>query len=198
MSMRARMETNLTWLAHTRAFMVDLPVAVELSGDDAFEQARGAFLQDLRYQPGPTGTPERHIEWTSYWQQQAYFASNGFGGGIPTIRTGKLAKDWTLKSVAKRKWFGLGGRWEVSVENPNTAARFVYGSLALHNPKAAERFQQRFHQITGWPTMVYQVLDWFELLQEQFTGNMNILIDEIGTPKFKQRGFTPRLPKRRQ
>ena len=172
--------------------MVELPIAVELSGNEAYEDSQSAFLQDLRFQPGPTGTPDRKIEWTSRKQQQAYFASDGFGGGIPSTRSGGLSKAWQLEAES------VGDLWQVFVRNPFVAARFVYGSLALSNPRAAARFQQEFHRITGWPLAVFLVLDWFELLQDQFTINMNILIDSLGTPEFKQRGFTPRLPKKRR
>ena len=90
MGIRARMETDLGWLDDAEVLMVELPIAVKLSGDEAYQDSQSAFLQDLRFQPGPTGTPERKIEWTSRKQQQAFFASNGFGGGITTKRTGGL------------------------------------------------------------------------------------------------------------
>ena len=192
MAVRARMETDLGWLDDAEALMEDLPEAVAISGNEAFNDAKPAFLEDLRVQPGPTGTPNRKIEWTSPLQRKAYFASDGFGGGIPSQRTGGLSKEWQLETEA------VDNLWILFVWNTFVAARFVYGSLALSNPRAAARFQQEFHRITGWPLMVLLVIDWFELIQDQFTINMNILIDSLVTPKFKKRGFTPRLSKKRR
>lgn len=41
------------------------------------------------------GKPVRYpIEWTSDVQRRAFFATDGFGRGIPTGRTGELVKSW--------------------------------------------------------------------------------------------------------
>ena len=53
---------------------------------------RGLKHQPPRVQHGP-GNP---YQWQSEKQRRAYFATNGFGGGIPYKRTGK-SKGWTIK-----------------------------------------------------------------------------------------------------
>jgi hypothetical protein len=45
------------------------------------------------------GQPVRYpIQWDSVRQRQAYFASNGFGQGIPYRRRGRYEQGWKLKA----------------------------------------------------------------------------------------------------
>lgn len=48
----------------------------------------------LRFTPR---TPKYPIQWQSERQRKAFFASKGFGRGIPTKRTGKLAEGWSIR-----------------------------------------------------------------------------------------------------
>lgn len=192
MAITARMTSNLDWLNDAIVVMQDVSVFIAIAGDEALSDIEDDFLAELQEEPGPTGTPGRKIEWTSRLQQMAYFASNGFGGGIPTKRTGKLAAAW--KIIGKL----VGNEWVILVLNPARAARFVYGSLAISNVARAVRFQQKFHAITGWKPAAPIVIRWFVQYQERFQVNTNTLIGELGTPAFKQRGITPRLPKRKR
>ena len=197
MAITARMTSNLDWLNDAIVVMQDVSHFIEIAGDEAMSDIEEEFLAELQEEPGPTGTPGRKIEWTTHpqhgnLQQRAYFASNGFGGGIPTKRTGKLAAAW--KIIGKL----VGNEWVILVLNPARAARFVYGSLAISNVARAVRFQQKFHAITGWKPAAPIVIRWFGRYQERFEVNINTLIGELGTPAFKQRGITPRLPKRKR
>jgi hypothetical protein len=47
------------------------------------------LLAELRREPGAARRP---IEWQSERQRRAYFATDGFGRGIPSRRTGKLLR----------------------------------------------------------------------------------------------------------
>jgi hypothetical protein len=192
MAIKAQITSNLDWLDDAIAVMEELPAVIAIAGDEALSDIEDDFLRELQQEPGPTGTPKRKIKWTTRLQQQAYFASNGFGGGIPTKRTGKLAAAWKITGKL------VGKSWVVLVSNPAKAARFVYGSLAISNVARAARFQQGFHATTGWKLAAPIVIKWFEEYQKRFQANMNILIGEMGTPKFKRRGITPRLSKRRR
>jgi hypothetical protein len=82
--------------------------------------------------PGP---PKYPIRWTSEKQRKAFFATNGFGGGIPTRRTGRLPAAWRLIVTATLQ-HGI----TVVARNDDPAAPFVYGA-----------WQQAFHAETGWP-----------------------------------------------
>lgn len=61
------------------------------------------------------------IRWKSERQRRAYFATNGFGHGIPSTRSHQLARDWkvTVETVDN------GG--SIIVANANDAAGYVYG-----------------------------------------------------------------------
>jgi hypothetical protein len=80
------------------------------------------------------GKVKRPIRWTSEKQRRAYFATDGFGAGIPYKRTGRLPAAWRVESA-----IGPGGL-TISITNPSKAAPFVYG-----------RWKQQFHTDTGWP-----------------------------------------------
>jgi hypothetical protein len=184
------MTSNLGWLDDAVAVMEDVPQFIAIAGDEALSDIEDDFLRELQEEPSPsTGVAPN---WTSRKQQQAYFASNGFGAGIPYSRKGKLAAAWSIAGEL------VNNVWEIIINNPSRAARFVYGSLAISNIASAARFQQKFHAVTGWKLAAPIVLKYFEQYQERFRINMNTLIGEMGTPKFRQRGITPRLSKKRR
>lgn len=80
--------------------------------------------------PGPVKKP---IRWTSKKQRRAYFATKGFGKGIPYRRTGGLANDWRVVRT--------GNQYEstLTFSNANPYLPYVIG-----------RWQQGFHKNTGW------------------------------------------------
>lgn len=88
-------------------------------------------LELLHDTPGRVIYP---IEWKSLKQRRAYFASRGFGHGIPYQRTGALLNAWDVIFTP----FGeIAG--SLSAINTNPAARWVIGAD-----------QQPFHHNTGW------------------------------------------------
>jgi len=66
-------------------------------------------------------------------QRRAFWATNGFGHGIPYVRTHRLVNSWE----AQFEFTEDGGAFVV--ENTSPAARFVIGAD-----------QQAFHAATGW------------------------------------------------
>lgn len=97
---------------------------------------RGGYVQRLEKEVTPyPGAVKRPLRWKSERQRRAYFASNGFGKGIPSRRTGKLGKSWriTYKPIAR------GGDGSIQIYNDALEARFVIGID-----------QQPFHADTGW------------------------------------------------
>ena len=85
----------------------------------------------LEREPGPVVHP---VEWESTRQMRAYFATDGFGAGIPYVRSHGLVNAW---SVVVDYTNTLSS---ITVENLNPVATYVYGFR-----------QQRFHRNTGWP-----------------------------------------------
>lgn len=99
-----------------------------------------------------TAIPPKHsfaygaFPWTTQRQKRAFFATDGFGRGIPTTRTGAIARGWQLRQYRR------GGIRGISLRNIHPAARFLYGTLNIQSPAQARRPQQRFHKLIGWPT----------------------------------------------
>lgn len=89
------------------------------------------------------GAPRYPIRWTTERQRKAFFATDGFGRGIPTRRSGQIAGKWKTTFMPDSK----GGM--LILENDDPAATFVQGFD-----------QQGFHADTGWVTTA-QVSDQF-------------------------------------
>jgi hypothetical protein len=108
-------------------------------GDVARGPIANAMIQELSREPGParkTGRGKKGqsvLRWKSERQRRAYFASNGFGGGIPYRRNHRVARGWRVVVIS-------AARAEIAVENSERAARFVEGDDA-----------QPMHLATGWP-----------------------------------------------
>jgi hypothetical protein len=94
----------------------------------------------LQRAPGAVHYP---IQWTSERQRLAFFATDGFGHGIPYTRSDEMIKDWHVRGDYH------GGLTDISVYNDAPQAQYVYGDESgLH--------QQQFHLNTGWPRFVDQ------------------------------------------
>lgn len=91
---------------------------------------RGRVLQRLTVEPKKPSYP---ILWQSEKQRRAFFATDGFGSGIPYQRSGKLLASYDVKVLDTPE----GG--VLSITNSDPKARFVIGDDA-----------QRMHLDTGW------------------------------------------------
>jgi hypothetical protein len=122
------------------------------------QQWQAQTLQRLQQEPG---SPHYPIRWTSLRQKRAFFASDGFGRGIPTRRTHALSRGWdvfvNIEQIGRIEAYKVallefltrltGGAAPtpppavviVSVDNPVKYEQYVTG---IH--------QQGFHQDTGW------------------------------------------------
>ena len=83
--------------------------------------------------PGPVKYP---FEFSTARSRAAYFATKGFGRGIPYRRTGQLRKSWKV-DITRR-----GENSYMVIYNPADAAQYVYGS--------ATQRQVPGHRNTGW------------------------------------------------
>lgn len=88
------------------------------------------LLTALRYTPGRV---VYLIQWGSEKQRRAFFATNGFGKGIPYRRTGKLQSGWVVDVSIESE--GI----LITADNPADYRKFVTG-----------RRMQPFHKNTGW------------------------------------------------
>ena len=115
----------------------------------------------LRKEPGAVHYP---IEWTSDKQRKAFFATDGFGGGIPYKRSGELIHDWHVLTTVGSE--GI----KIDIYNGSDSAQYVYGD-------DTGKHQQWFHQNTGWPrfaqaaqAITLAVSDRFERFAAPFCG----------------------------
>ena len=77
------------------------------------------------------------LRWTTERQRRAFFATDGFGGGVPHRRTGELMRSW-----ATRTDFEEGGDGVFILENTLDIARYVIGDD-----------QQLYHGDIGWEVL---------------------------------------------
>lgn len=75
------------------------------------------------------------VQWDSVRQRKAFFASNGFGGGIPYRRQGRYEQGWKLKPVENG----------YELQNRTRAARFV-GGLRSGRDISPGKKQSNIHQ----------------------------------------------------
>jgi hypothetical protein len=150
-------------------------------GRDVYDDYRSVVLKRLQEIP-PAYTGKR--QWTSIKQQRAFFASSGFGGGIPTVRTNAIPQAWDMIFVEQ------AGQFRILITNPNPASKFLYGGLSLRsNP----RFQQEMHKITGWPTVAPIIAVYLESMVTDFKARFADELGDFGTiTGSRQRAFTGR------
>jgi hypothetical protein len=86
--------------------------------------------------------PARHgkVRWKSERQWKAYFATDGFGSGIPYVRSGRFGQAWELNYTELEN----GGQITIS----NNARTRTGDPLAQY---IVGEHQQPFHADTGWP-----------------------------------------------
>lgn len=82
-------------------------------------------IANITKDPGPVVLP---IEWASEKQRRAFFATNGFGAGIPYSRSGDI------HGIS----FGVAGN-EIRIAYEQRGSNYVIGLK-----------QQPFHKNTGW------------------------------------------------
>jgi hypothetical protein len=149
---------------------------------DVVNEVEPIMLDELRLQ---VGKPKYPIRWKTKRQKAAFFATDGFGGGIPTKRTGKVQASWQVKVERDL------GAFSVIVENITDYAKFVYGSLAKSG-NAAKRFQQPFHKDTGYPLATETVQYWLDVIDDKYRERMIRIIDTVST----RRAFTKGTPRK--
>jgi len=106
------------------------------------KRIRQQILDELRQYPGPVKYPFR---WKSERQRRAFFATNGFGHGIPYVRTNALKDGWTTRIRDTKD----GAVFEVA--NNTDYAEFVVGDFA-----------QPGHINTGWPNAAKTISEFRE------------------------------------
>lgn len=115
------------------------------------------MLDELRDEPG---SPKYPLRWASERQRRAYFATNGFGRGIPYKRTGKLAKSWEADIIL------TDGSGDFVIGNSDPSSIYVQGDL-----------QQPFHIDTGWPAAAPIISRYADLLESVLIDTWYVVTD---------------------
>lgn len=131
----------------------------------AVKRVKNRVTQRFRKAPRRPNFPYGQFPWKSRRQQQAFWASNGFGRGIPTIRSNDLVKGWTLVVVPQSS--NIPG---IGIYNPIYYRKFVTG-----------RYQQPFHA-NRW----YRESDLFREANKELAAEVSrdllALFDEVTAP----------------
>jgi hypothetical protein len=136
-------------------------------GEDAKDELETYFLYS---EPGAVKRP---IQWTSERQRRAFFATNGFGKGIPTRRTRSIINAW---EVGVNSEAGM----QINIKNENPATRYVVGSLQ-QDVRQATRFMQQFHRNTGWQPVSIEVNKILKTVRETYEERFRRELSTFGT-----------------
>lgn len=167
MGIRLRADVNTRPIDLFTDYFDDFAERVRQHGQDAVDAHRDDLLSELKAIPGP---PKYPIQWTSEKQRRAFFATNGFGGGIPTTRSGRLPDGWQIIT------FEANATFTVFITNQNPAAKYVYGPLANISPSP----RQRFHAQTGWPDAWPIVQRYTALILDDMVARIRADLGEFG------------------
>lgn len=102
--------------------------------DPPLKKYMRSFMQTtsgMKKYPGGVIYP---IDWESEKQRKFFFATDGFGGGIPTSRTGELFRHFDVET-SRRDLLA-------KIENTADIAKYIIGDR-----------QQKFHKATGYRKM---------------------------------------------
>lgn len=159
-------------------FLDDFNQMVAGIGNEVTALVRPQMLDELQYTPPAVKLP---IEWTSEKQQRAFFATDGFGRGIPTQRTGRLQGAWRVVGVSKN------GRYQLVADNDTPYLPFVVGSVDFRSANRALAPMQRFHRNTGWQPIQNTLVFWFDVAQEEFNTRYDRTVREFSQGKTTRR-----------
>lgn len=116
------------------------PVLMQTALRRNIRRLASRILKPLQKEP-PRFNGKRR--WKSEKQRRAYFATDGFGMGIPYRRTHQLARGWRVEFDGKDAYNGV-----INIVNDSDVARFVQGDDA-----------QPMHLDSGWPQLAPAVAE---------------------------------------
>lgn len=156
---------NTEILFDTRA-IDNLDAFIEAYPELATETARDTFnaviktplLSELRYQPPKVYYP---FVWTTEKQRRAFFATNGFGKGIPYNRTSEMVNKWKVDV------FISDGAVIMSASNKSNKVKWVTGKK-----------QQPGHFASGWPKHKETLSFWAQATKEEVSKALNKLVNQ--------------------
>ena len=138
-----------------KALLRSLPRGVKVHAMKAYsEYLVGDSNRGLKHEPAQvTHDASNPYKWTSAKQRAAFFATDGFGQGIPTQRTHEGVNSWTV-TTKDSNWT------QVKIEGGN---KFVQGDA-----------QQRGHAADGWRY-------YWDIVTTNMTGAMRAALSAVDT-----------------
>lgn len=105
--------------------------------EKALKKTLNTTSKEVKTRLASESTPavKKPIQWETPKQKRAFFATDGFGQGIPTRRTNKLKNSWRFRVFSSSGTLNIG----VTLTNIAPYGRFVIGDN-----------QQKMHSNTGW------------------------------------------------
>ena len=149
--MPVQMSVNVVGAERVHQGMEDLGRAIPRIGQ---QRIWGTLLRARHRLKEPAPRPSYPIRWDSVRQRKAFFATDGFGGGIPHRRTGRYQKGWTISKT------GNG----YSLENTMPGAEYVGGDFM-------GAMQSRIHQ-SRWPIANEVLADELDGLPQEIENNI--------------------------
>ncbi|RMG82102.1 MAG: hypothetical protein D6712_15200 [Chloroflexi bacterium] len=161
---KIKIELNRDSPNDINASIIDAPIERIMQAAQKTSSERASIDRDwLGADPGKVVYP---IQWTSDRQRRAFFATDGFGRGIPTYRTGRV-RQWGV--VGRRS----KSRFIYTISNKVPYAKYVYGLPNLRQPlEQLPPPMQRFHRNTGYRTASQMINEAFGAFLFRFSENL--------------------------
>lgn len=137
----------------------------ELVQEEAYDTA---LAMDDSIRKAMSQTPPKYRgkrEWQSETQRRAYFASGGFGKGIPCVRSGRMNDAYDLGFKVE------AGTITITLYNASGYSRFVVGPLTLGEPSV----MQRLHVQGGYKPAAPMAADQGEKLRAATIRNIRLI-----------------------
>lgn len=144
--------------------IVTSPKLLETAFRRQITRLRKRILDTLQEDPGPVVYANNgRLRWKSEKQRRAYFATDGFGNGIPYRRTGQLLESYDVRIDPA----GNGG--SLLITNSDPSAPFVVGDDA-----------QPYHLDTGWTQVADVVVEYEDIAADALIETWFTIIDPSG------------------
>lgn len=111
-----------------------MPGLMQTAYNRALRPLKRDMLAELKVKPPALGNDDYPLDWETPRQMRAFFATRGFGKGIPTQRTDDLINSYMLEIIFNEQ---SGGILQLTNDSPH--AEYVVGDNA-----------QRMHVAHGW------------------------------------------------
>lgn len=167
MGVRMRTETNFAAFTGKQAFIKRFDRVVQETAEAVVRDTRQNTIAALTQDPGPVQYP---IEWSSERQRRAFFATDGFGSGIPYQRTGRI-NDWAYRTS------GEGGSVSIVIGNGAPYLKYVRGTMARRGFASAI---QQMHRNTGWTAARPVVAERIDIAEREMRNRLAESLGALG------------------